>query len=212
VNRPLFHVLSLLLLLLACGANDQRSTLPPWDDALKAELLSRLAADQAARDRLVAAMNAGTAPDTALFTDMMGIDSSNALWLRDAVARHGWPERDAIGNDGARAAFLLVQHADHDTAFQAAMLPELEAAFRRGQAEGQSVALLTDRLAVARGEPQVYGSQTNVTDGRIVFTPIADSAGVDARRAQMGLPPLSDYRRVLDSVYGRKQPPRGDRR
>jgi hypothetical protein len=87
------------------------------------------------------------------------------------------------------------------------MLPALVAAFRRGQAQGQSVALLTDRLAVARGEPQVYGSQASITDGRVIFAPIADSAGVDARRAEMGLPPLSEYRRVLDSVYlGRRAP------
>ena len=205
MNRPLFLLLSLLAM--ACGANDKRSAPTPWDDALKAELLSRVATDQAARERLVVAMRAGAAPDTTLFMEMRAIDSSNALWLRDAVARHGWPERDAVGNDGARAAFLLVQHADHDTAFQAAMLPALDAAFRRGQAEGGSVALLTDRLAVARGEPQIYGSQTTSRDGRLVFEPIADSAGVDARRAQMGLPPLSDYMRVLDSVYGRKRPP-----
>jgi|SRR5688572_4860678 len=204
MTRPVFFVLSLVAM--ACGANDQRSALTPWDDALKAELLSRVATDQAVRERLVEAMRAGAEPDTALFMEMRAIDSSNALWLRDAVARHGWPERDAIGNDGARAAFLLVQHADHDTAFQAAMLPALDAAFRRGQADGGSVALLTDRLAVARGEPQIYGSQTTSRDGRIVFEPIADSAGVDARRAQMGLPPLSDYMRVLDSVYGRKPP------
>ena len=204
MTRPLFFVLSLLAL--ACGPNDQRSALPPWDDALKAELLSRLATDQAARERLVAAMHTGAAPDTALFMELRTIDSSNALWLGDAVARHGWPERDAVGREAARAAFLLVQHADHDTAFQAAMLPALDAAFRRGQAEGQSVALLTDRLAVARGDPQIYGSQTTSRDGRIVFEPIADSAGVDSRRAKMGLPPLSDYMRVLDSVYGRKRP------
>lgn len=202
--RPAFF--ALLLLSLGCGARD-RPALTPWDDALKAELLRRVAADQAVRDRLVAAMQAGTAPDTGLFMELRTTDSSNALWLQEAVARHGWPDRDVVGADGARAAFLLVQHADHDTAFQAAMLPALDAAFRRGQAEGQSVALLTDRLAVARHEPQVFGSQTTITDGRITFTPIADSAGVDARRARMGLPPLIEYRRVLDSVYGPKRRP-----
>lgn len=179
----------------------------PWDDALTSELLRRVAADQAVRDTLVAAMQEGSAPDTALFAEMRAIDSSNAQWLKEAVARHGWPERDAVGEEAARAAFLLVQHADHDTAFQAAMLPALEAAFRRGQAAGQSVALLTDRLAVARQLPQVYGSQTTMTDGRMTFAPIADSAGVDARRAKMGLPPLSEYKRVLDSVYGPRRPP-----
>jgi len=204
MSRQVFVVVTLLSL--ACGAQE-RAALTPWDDALKSELLRRVAADQAARDRIVAAMREGSAPDTALFAEMRTIDSSNALWLREAVARHGWPARDAVGEEAARAAFLLVQHADHDTAFQAAMLPEIEAAFRRGQAAGQSVALLTDRLAVARRQPQVYGSQTTMTDGRMTFEPIADSAGVDARRAKMGLPPLSEYKRVLDSVYGPKRPP-----
>jgi hypothetical protein len=60
---------------------------------------------------------------------------------------------------------------------------------------------------MVRGEPQVYGSQASITDGRVIFAPIADSAGVDARRAEMGLPSLSEYRRVLDSVYlGRRVP------
>jgi hypothetical protein len=204
MTRPV--VVALSLLVLGCGAHD-RSVLTPWDDALRAELLRRVAADQAGRDRLVAAMQAGTAPDTGLFMELKTIDSSNAVWLQEAVARHGWPERDVVGDDGARAAFLLVQHADHDTAFQAAMLPALDAAFRRRQADGQSVALLTDRLAVARKEPQIFGSQTTITDGRITFAPIADSVGVDARRAQMGLPTLNEYRRVLDSVYGPKRPP-----
>lgn len=202
---PLVYV-ALSLVALGCGAHD-RPALTPWDDALRVELLRRVAADQEARERFVAALQAGTAPDTGLFIELKTIDSSNALWLQEAVARHGWPERDVVGEEGARAAFLLVQHADHDTAFQAAMLPALDAAFRRGQAEGQSVALLTDRLAVARHEPQVFGSQTTVTDGRITFAPIADSGGVDARRARMGLPPLDEYRRVLDSVYGPKRPP-----
>ena len=203
-TRAAFIVVSLLSL--AC-ATQERAELTPWDDALTSELLRRVAADQAVRDTLVAAMQEGSAPDTALFAEMRAIDSSNAQWLKEAVARHGWPERDAVGEEAARAAFLLVQHADHDTAFQAAMLPALEAAFRRGQAAGQSVALLTDRLAVARQLPQVYGSQTTMTDGRMTFAPIADSAGVDARRAKMGLPPLSEYKRVLDSVYGPRRPP-----
>jgi hypothetical protein len=81
------------------------------------------------------------------------------------------------------------------------MLPVLVAAYRRGEADGQDVALLTDRLAGARGEPQVYGTQMDLRDGRIVMKPIRDSAGVDARRAAMGLPPMREYLRVLDSVY-----------
>jgi hypothetical protein len=201
------HLLLLLsLLTVACSSHPERGG-EPWNDTLKTELLTRVANDQAVRERFSVAMRSGGVLDTSLIRELQAIDSANTEWLRIIVDRHGWPERDVVGADGASAAFLLVQHADRDTAFQAAMLPALVAAFRRGQAQGQSVALLTDRLAVARGEPQVYGSQASITDGRVIFAPIADSAGVDARRAEMGLPPLSEYRRVLDSVYlGRRAP------
>jgi hypothetical protein len=80
------------------------------------------------------------------------------------------------------------------------MLPKLEAAYRAGEVDGQSVALLTDRVAKAQGRPQIYGSQTTMHGREPVIDPIADSAGVDARRAKLGLPPLAVYKHMLDSV------------
>ena len=196
----------LLLALLACS-NREPPKKEPWNERLKADLLQRIATDQEVRDRVVASMQSGAKPDSAVFAEMRAVDSTNTAWLREAVARHGWPDSSVVGGNGAAAAFLLLQHADLDTAFQAAMLPALTDAFRRGEAQGQSVALLTDRLAVARRQGQVYGSQASMKDGQVVFDPIKDSANVDARRAEMGLPPLAVYRRVLDSVYfGRRTP------
>jgi hypothetical protein len=86
-------------------------------------------------------------------------------------------------------------------------LPLLERAYRADEASGQQLALLTDRVAAARGKPQVYGTQADIRDGRVRLKPIADSAGVDARRAAVGLPPLREYVRVLDSVYTAHPPP-----
>jgi hypothetical protein len=130
----------------------------------------------------------------------------NTTFLRRVVAEQGWPGKTLVGTDGADAAFLLVQHADRDTAFQAQVLPLMERAFVAGQVSGQHLALLTDRLAVARGRPQVYGSQADVVAGHVILKPIADSAGVDARRARVGLPPLAEYVRVLDSLYAPRKP------
>ena len=87
------------------------------------------------------------------------------------------------------------------------MLDELVMAFRRGEADGQSVALLTDRVAVRRGQPQVYGTQADILGGRVTIKPIADSASVDARRAAVGLMPLAQYVRIMDSVYVARPPP-----
>ncbi len=193
--------------LAACAGPVADKAETPWDADMKRELLRRVAADQAAREQLIASMRTSTTPDSATIAKLSAVDTANTAWLRGMVEQHGWPDRSVIGDDGASAAFLLVQHADRDTAFQARILPALEAAYRRGQAEGQHVALLTDRLARARGEPQVYGTQAVLRGGRRAVSPIRDSIRVDARRATMGLPPLAEYLRVLDSVYlGRPSP------
>lgn len=112
----------------------------------------------------------------------------------------GRPTREAIDSDGVEAVFLLVQHADRDPAFQAAILPLLDSANRKGEIDGQSLALLTDRVAKAQGRPQVFGTQTTAYGRDLVIDPIADSEAVDTRRAELGVPPLAVYKQMLDSV------------
>jgi hypothetical protein len=134
---------------------------------------------------------------------MMRTDSANTEWLRAYVARRGWPTLAQVGREAVDAAFLIVQHAVHDTAFMRAMLPHIEEAYRRGDLDGGAVAMLTDRLEVKAGRRQIYGTQLSLQDGRWMLDPIADSAGVDERRRRMNLPPLADYLRMVDSVTGR---------
>jgi hypothetical protein len=129
----------------------------PRDEALRRELLTRLDAEQAIRLALARKQQQGLAPDSLDLERVLAIDTANTAWLNRVVVERGWPGRSLVGADGANAAFLLVQHADRDTAFQARVLPLLERACAAGEAEGSQVALLTDRLAVARGKPQVYG-------------------------------------------------------
>jgi hypothetical protein len=81
------------------------------------------------------------------------------------------------------------------------MLPLLTAAATAGDAGSQDVAMLADRIAVRRGQPQMYGTQAKLVEGKLVLDPIADSANVDARRARIGLPPLAVYMKMLDSLY-----------
>ena len=60
---------------------------------------------------------------------------------------------------------------------------------------------LIDRLEVKAGRPQLYGSQLSLRDGRLVLDPIADSANVDVRRRTLGLGPLAEYLRKVDSAF-----------
>jgi len=161
------------------------------------QLEERGLTDQAVRE----GFGTGGAVDSAQAVAMARTDSANTFWLKDYVGRWGWPTSAQVGRDAAQAAFLIVQHAVHDTAFMRSMLPFIEDAHRRGDLDGGAVAMLTDRLEVKAGRPQIYGTQLSLKDGRWVFDSIADSAGVDARRKRMGLPPLAEYRRLVDSVF-----------
>jgi hypothetical protein len=187
----------------ACASHSSgaSASAPATDAVLRTELLRRVSADQAVREQFASAFREGKQPDSAIVARMRGVDADNTRWLAEVIGHRGWLGPSVVGQDGADAAFLLVQHADADTAFQARVLPLLAQAYRTGQATGQQFALLTDRLAVARGTPQVYGTQVALVSGRAVLKPILDSAGIDARRASVGLPPLRVYLRLIDSAY-----------
>jgi hypothetical protein len=174
---------------------------PPRDEALRAALVSRGRQDQAVREVFLA----GHHQDSTDISRMTAVDADNTSFLKRVVAERGWPGRSLVGSDGATAAFLIVQHSA-DTSFQAKVLPLIEKAFAAGDAEGQQVALLTDRVARHRGQKQVYGTQASIVGGRFVLDPISDSAQVDARRARVGMPPVAAYMRILDSLYATRIP------
>ena len=160
------------------------------------QLEERGRADQAVRE----GFGVGAQLDTLQIKAMMRTDSANTTWLKTYVGNWGWPTSAQVGHEAVEAAFLIVQHAVQDTAFMRSMLPAIEQAYKRGDLDGNAVAMLTDRLEVHAGRPQLYGTQMSFHDGRWLLDPIADSAHVDERRRRFGLPSLHEYLRKLDSV------------
>ena len=183
------------LVLCARGAHAQQPR-PARDEQLRAELLVRGQKDQEVRQVFLTGL-----ADSAAVERMNQVDALNTAFMKKVVAEHGWPGVSLVGRDGEQAAFLIVQHASLDTAFMAQTLPLVERAYAAGEVPGQQLALLTDRVARQRGQPQSYGTQASIVNGRFVLDPIADSAGVDARRARLGIPPVAVYMRLLDSLY-----------
>jgi hypothetical protein len=169
---------------------------------LREELLRRAEDDQAVRRRLPPG---GICPPE-LAAEWRRIDSENTAFLKQAVAQSGWPGIAAVGPDGATAAWLLLQHADADHDFQKACLPLLEQAVADGDAEPWGLAMLTDRLRVADGLPQVYGSQYRWTDGVFGPYPIEDPDHLDARRAAVGLESAAENDRRLREAHDPSSP------
>jgi len=172
--------------------------------SLRAELLEMQASDQAIRQELIALMQESDGqPDMSTFlplkTRMDSIDASHMDRVRDIIDRHGFPTPSMVGSDGVSATFLIIQHAPLET--QEEMLPLVETSYQQGHLPGSSYAELVDRIRTRNGEPQLYGTQGSIQNGKLVLHAIADSADVDTRREELGMMPLDEYLDIMRTEY-----------
>jgi hypothetical protein len=196
----------LALLLAGCARAEhpiEREPAPRRPE-LRLELLQRMECEQAPRRELMQRMQAegvGSPQELdPLRDDLLQVireeDTANRMWLKKILAESGWPGRSLVGVDGAHAAWLLVQHADTDRPFQKECLQLMETA-PAGEVAGDDIAYLTDRVRLADGRPQLYGTQLEFRDGEWVPRPIEDEEHIDQRRKDRGLPPLAEYLRFV---------------
>lgn len=126
--------------------------------------------------------------------------------FRELVEQAGWPLRSSVGDDAARAAWLLAQHAGEAYRdFQASLVPVLAQAVSAGEANPEHFAALVDRVELQAGRLQIYGTHLELCgESWVALRGVADSDDVDARRTQLGLKRWADY--LDDYINGRFSP------
>lgn len=166
---------------------------PPSEPELRERLLEMERIDQQAR-------SGDWSP--AMIQKMAEADAAHLPQIKRIVADHGGlPGMAQVGGDGLAAAWLLVQHADADPAFQAEVLAKMAPLVERGEVTAREYALLTDRVLAGQGKPQRYGSQLVATDGKWTPKPMEAPEQVDRRRTAIGEMPLADYVCVATAVF-----------
>jgi Family of unknown function (DUF6624) len=176
------------------------------DETLRQELLTMIAEDERVRAELAA--------DGSLYQGyhprMAEMHQRNAARMADLIARHGWLGRSMVGDDGAAAAWRIVQHAIGDPDLQRAALPLLRVAIAQNEAEPWWAAMLEDRICLFEGRPQIYGTQFDwAEDGQIgPYPPVDDPDNVDARRAAVGLEPLAEKVSQMRTAMANQPAPR----
>ncbi len=124
---------------------------------------------------------------------MRAVHQANADRLASILRDVGWPGEPQVGHDGAKAAWLIVQHAIDRPAFQREALEALRLATARGEVPAMQPALLEDRIRTLEGRPQRYGTQFDWDEsGELSPFPVEDPEGVDDRRRAVGLGPLDE--------------------
>lgn len=216
-----FGVICLTLSLASVDAADDldpRTKTDPASPELRRQLLQRTEKEQAVRQLLISWQNEHGIHEVlaksglpaqrvkeweALTAVVKAADDDNLRWLKAIVTEVGWPTTTMVGEDGAHAAWLLVQHADADPKFQRLCL-DLILQLPKQEYSQANAAYLTDRVLLAEGKPQLYGTQFTLHAGKVQPRPIDDEPHVDQRRAKVGLRPLATYAKELEELFGGK--------
>jgi hypothetical protein len=120
-------------------------------------------------------------------------DSINLIKVSAILDKYGWLGPEEVGVKGNTTLFLVIQHSGLST--QEKYLPMMRHAVKTGKAQGHSLALLEDRVALRQGKKQIYGSQIGIdrnTQSNYVMA-LEDPDNVDKRREEVGLEPLGKY-------------------
>ena len=83
--------------------------------------------------------------------------SCKRLWI--LFKRSTKISKEVVGQTGNSTLFLVIQHSDSAT--QEKYLPILKKAVKQNKASPGDLALLIDRLSVAKHGYQIYGSQVH---------------------------------------------------
>jgi hypothetical protein len=156
--------------------------------ALLRDLKARVESDQEARKKWVADPKNETSARS-----VDANDAANLTWLRQLIFEKGFPTAAQVGNEGVHLAWILLQHADQDPKLQARLLPVLEQRFAMGELPANDLARITDRVLVASGKPQRYGTQFDWFSSEFKLPEPDKLAAIDTARSQVGLMPLADY-------------------
>ena len=173
-------------------ANPEVECANALDKKLCAELLTMLDRDQLARRKQL---------DVPLET----VDAENQKRMEEILA-NGWPTQEQVGKRAAGAVWTVIQHAPLE--YQKKYFDSMKNMAEAGELDRGLVATTEDRIRVREGKKQVYGTQFHEEDGVLVIDPIEDEEHVDERRAAVGLPPLAEYRKLMEQMFPRKRVPK----
>ena len=165
---------------------------------LRNELLQMLERDQSAR---VKCAN-GTADDQikCLTKIAEDIDVPNTRRMNEILVSPGFPTTSMVGRDGVGAFVTMLQHVrDIETRKKSEL--GMTRAYKEKEILPNQYAGFVDRLLIDQGKSQRYGSNFQMQGGKMVMTPVEDPKNLEKRRKKLGLPPMSEYMKMMKEMY-----------
>jgi hypothetical protein len=129
---------------------------------------------------------------------MIKADRINTEMLKKMVEAKGWPTIAEVGGQAAANAWAVVQHADHDPAFQLKGLRLMEPLLAKGEGSKKLYVYLHDRVMLKLTGKQRFGTQVRGCEGtQYKLRPLENAEQVDKLRAEYGLGTIAEYRKSM---------------
>lgn len=147
----------------------------------------------------------GSKEVTELRNKIKQYDIINIAIIEKLIKEYGWINIEKTGKKGLSTVFLVIQHSNLST--QEKYLPTIKMAVSNGKIPSSDLALLEDRIALAQGKKQMYGSQVTMNNhGEFILSPVEDEINLNKRRAEVGLEPIEEYVKHWGMIYKMTNP------
>ncbi len=125
----------------------------------------------------------------ALFkTEMRYKDSLSFVAIENIIQRYGYPSKQLVG-EAADIPFYIMGYAP--VSIKEKYMNEFILAADRGTISWTSLAHFMDKVKVAKGEKQIYGTQGEYDKNfKLILYPVADPGTLNDRRKKVGLDPI----------------------
>jgi hypothetical protein len=177
------------------------------------ELLTRKVKEQLWRQALVFTAPKAYAPgvglvgavwlDARLRLDGCAVDADNQAWLRAKLDKIAWFDARTYGADADKTAWLIAYHADNDRPLQTLVLDRTGPLVLKRASDPRDFAELWDKVALATGRPQRYGTQMHCI-GKVwtPMQPLEDPAKLNERRGWVGIAGIAEYSKAGSKACG----------
>lgn len=186
------HFILALTLFTSLSVCAQQKTI---NETLKEELEQIFANDQKVRTMYFEALKTkGNDSDEVRLAiqAMQETDLLNRDKVISIINKHGWLGPNEVGRLASNTISIVFIHTDLET--KKKYLPMMREAVKNKRARADDVAYMEDKIAIAEGRKQIYGTQFILNEnGKFKLSSIEDPENVDARRAKVGLEPLAEY-------------------
>ncbi len=120
----------------------------------------------------------------------IGLNNLNELEV--ILSKFKWLKISEFGTLGSETAFLIVQHSD--ISYQKKYIDIIEAYCKQNEASWNDYCLMKDRILVAEGKKQIYGTQLYSNDNiNFKLNDVEMPEYLNKRRFEKGLSPIDEY-------------------